>query len=296
MKDYMILADTCSDLDSKRLKEIGAEMVHMHIFINDEDHLANNDWQDISVKDYYDIVRTGKRLNTAQADEAQFEKKFREAAEAGKDVLYIACSGALSATIKESLRAKETVEKEFPEIKIFCVDSLNACYSLGMLVEKACALRKEGLSVEENAKWVEENKFRYNESGSVDSLTYLKRAGRVTGFAAFFGGMLAIKPIIVLNRLGQNNAFEKVKGRKASYKRSAELINQYIDLELSNDIHLCHADCEEDIKEFAEILRAELGDKKVNFLFSVIDPIIGCSVGPGTFIIDFAAREELRDL
>ena len=296
MKEYIILTDTCSELDSKALAELKADTVHMHLFIDDKDILADNDWQQFSVKEFYDLVRSGKRCTTSQADEAQFEVKFRKAAEEGKGIMYIACSSALTSSHKEALRAREAVLKDFPEAEIYCVDSLNACYSLGMLVKKACELRDQGLSLEENAKWVEANKMRYNESGTVDNLTYLKRAGRVNGMAAFFGGLLAIKPIIALNTLGQNNAFEKVKGRPAAFKRSAEIIAQYIDLELSDDIYVCHADCGDEVEEFINIIKAALGERKANFHISFIDPIIGISVGPGTFIIDFAAKEELRNV
>ena len=58
-------------------------------------------------------------------------------------------------------------------------------------------LRQEGKTLEETADWVENNKKFINQEGSVDKLSYLKQAGRVSAAAAFFGGLLNIKPMII---------------------------------------------------------------------------------------------------
>ena len=294
MIDYIILTDTCSDLDSKTLKEIECEMVKTHIFIDDKDYLCDNDWLTFSSKEFYDMIRNKKRIKTSQVDSFQFLDVFRKYNEHNIGVIYIATSSALSNCLNEARRAKEEILKENEKARIEIIDSLNACYSLGMLVIKACKLRKDGYSYEQLIEWIVNNKFKFNESGSVGDLTYLRNAGRISGTAAFFGGLLALKPIIVLNEHGQNNAFEKVKGRKASYKRSAEIIRDNIDIDFDDNIHICHADCEDDVKEFASILLNLLGDKKVNLHYHIIDPTIGASVGPGTFIVNFASKEELR--
>ena len=85
-------------------------------------------------------------------------------------------------------------------------------------------LRKEGKSIEEVASWVQDNAKYINQEGSVDKLSYLKQAGRVSAAAAFFGGLLNIKPLIISDVHGYNVAVEKVKGRKASIDRTIERV------------------------------------------------------------------------
>ena len=52
-------------------------------------------------------------------------------------------------------------------------------------------------------------------------------------------------------------------------------------------VFISHGDCEEDLNELADMIRAELGvtDIQTNF----IDPVIGAHAGPGTLALFFMA-------
>ena len=56
--------------------------------------------------------------------------------------------------------AKTQLEEKYPDRKVIVIDSLAASSGFGMLVDAALDKQEEGLSLEENAAWAEENKNR----------------------------------------------------------------------------------------------------------------------------------------
>ena len=145
-------------------------------------------------------------------------------------------------------------------------------------------MRAEGKTIDEVADWIEKNKMRFNQEATVESLVYLKRAGRVSAVSAFFGGLLSVKPIIVADALGRNVAVEKVKGRKNSLIRIAEKIADEIEVDECNEVLVSHADCPEAAEELTGYLKERIADERVEYYFENIGPIVGGSSGPGTVI------------
>ena len=86
----------------------------------------------------------------------------------------------------------------------------------GLLVYLACKKRDEGMDIDELADWVERERLHLSHWFTVDDLNHLKRGGRVSGAAAFFGTMLNIKPVLHVDDEGHLIPMEKVRGRRAS--------------------------------------------------------------------------------
>ena len=293
MKDFVLVTDTCSGLNSEVLNKYQIKCASTHSIIGERDLLADNDWKEMSAHEFYDLVRSGFRITSSQADSIQFENIFNEIVESGKDALYIACSSALTSSIREAERAAKEVLSKHKGARIEIIDSLCACYAEGMLVIEAAKRKEAGKSLDEVVSYVEEHKLNFNEVGSVESLKYLRQAGRVSAAASFFGGLIGIKPIIIFSTRGGNYACEKVKGRKNSMIRSIELMKEYALFDEINEIHISHADKEEDAIEFKNLCEEMIGGD-IKYYFHMIDAAIGASVGPGTFIVNFYGRKEMR--
>ncbi len=291
MRKYVIVTDSCSDLSKDLRDKYNIEYIQMHMIIDEKEYMADVDFNEIPYHDFFEMMRNGTRITTAQVTALEFEAKFEEYVNNGFDVLYISCSGTLSASIKASIVAKNAVLQRHPEAKIICVDSLNSCFGLGILCMAAADKRDEGLSIEEVANWVEENKLTVNQECTVEKLTYLKQSGRVSAAKAFFGGLLNKKPIIISDALGRNHALETVKGRRASMERIADRMKEeYLDVP-HQKIVVCHADDEEAGKELQKVIESRFPDKKLDIYMGKIGPIIGSSAGPGTIAVLFFGKE-----
>ena len=264
MKKFVIITDSCSDLERELREKYEIDYVPMSFRCEGKEYVADLDWKELSAPDFYDMMRKGKIFKTAQVNANQYREAFEKYIESGCDILSISCSSGLSNSVNESRKVANELKEKYPDSKIYCIDSLNSCYGLGLLCITASELRKEGLSIEEVAEYIEKNKLKMNQECTVEKLTYLKNAGRVSATSAFFGGLLSVKPIIISDVNGQNNAVEKVKGRKTSFSRIAERVKERIAECEYQEIYVVHGDFEEDAKEFAEEIRKVLPESLKN--------------------------------
>ncbi len=288
MKDFVIISDSTCDLDRETRQAYGIEYVAMNYTVDDIEHVATLDWENISSRDFYDIMRSGKRVFTTQVPKTVYAQAFRSVLESGKDLLYIACSSALSSSINTARVVAKELQKEYPEAGIWCVDSLISSLGQGCLLIEASRKRAQGWSAEETARYIESIRLQVNQCGTVASMEYLRRAGRVKASKAFFGNLFGIKPLIISDRKGQNYAYKKVKGISAARAAIAEHLHDAADGNFET-LYISHADCLEDAQQLRDAILAVAPFQKVQI--GVIGPIVGASVGPGTVIAFCMGKE-----
>ena len=187
--------------------------------------------------------------------------------------------------------AKQELLEEFPDRKMIGVDSLTASHTLGMLVLDASRKQKEGLSIEELEQWVKDNQFLYNQFATVDTLSYLRAAGRIKGAKAFFGNLMHFKPIFISDRKGNNLTVKTVKGTKASLNELFEGVkNAFVPGKTTEVV----------IGQGMAMERAEGLKKRVEEELNVpariewIGPIIGATCGPGIIATFCYGKEVTR--
>ena len=286
MKPFIIVTDSCCDLDKPLREKYGIEYIPMYFSLDETTYPADVDWKDFSAKEFYDLMREGKRFFTSQVPVQDYLTSFEGFIQKGYDILSISCSSALSASVKASYVARDELLQKYPDSKIICIDSLNSCFGLGGLCITASELRQSGMVIDEVAAWIEENKLSMNQECTVEKLNYLKQAGRVSTMSAVFGGLLNIKPIIISDAKGQNFAIEKVKGRATSIDRIAErMVNTYKDVNYQK-VYIAHADCMDVAETLKQTIHQKLG-KEIPIHIGYIGPIVGASCGPGTFAVYF---------
>ena len=256
MGKYAIITDSACDLSKAYRKENNIDYAKTTYSYEENGKLhelaADLDWESISCKDFYDVLRRGIRIFTAQVTAQEYLDVFTPHLEKGEDILYVACSSGLSASLKAAQLLAETELKEkYPERKVIVVDTLRAGMAQGSIVMLAVELMKQGKSIEENAAILEKEKLSYKEVGIPETLSYLRRAGRVNASAAFFGNIISLKPILVFDDKGVNLAIEKAIGKKKAFNRMAEMIRDDIVDPENQEIFLLSGDCnEEDVNYF----------------------------------------------
>ena len=281
MKEYMILTDSTSDLTRQMRQQYNIAYVPMQYIIDGVEYSASLDWESHDPKTYYDLMRNGSRVFTSQILRETYYEAFCNAVSSGKDVVYIACSSALSASVNVARLVAMELMQQYPEAKIFCIDSLISSLGQGYLAMEASRKREAGFSAEETANYIESIKLCINQCGTVASLEYLRRAGRIKASKAFFGNLFGVKPIIISDRNGNNYAYKKAKGIVNARVAIAEHICQAAN-GVYEELLLSHADCLEDVELLKEEILKIAPFKKVTV--STIGPIVGASVGPGTVI------------
>lgn len=290
-RKYVIVSDSCCDLHKALRDKYDVSYIPMRNIADDGDTPSSLDWEYIPYKVFYDNMRKGIRYRTAQINTPTYLDEFEKFLADGYDILSISCSSALSGSVNMSRIASEELLQKYPQAKIRCIDSLNSGFGLGILVMAASKMRAEGKTIDEVAAWLEANKLRSNQIATVDSLSYLRRAGRVAATSAIFGGLLDIKPIIISDAIGQNAAVEKVKGRKMSVKRLLSKFLEVYEDDPYQVVVVADADCPEEGDELYEKVKAAIPNKNVEVMRDRIGPIIGASAGPGTLSIYCLGKE-----
>lgn len=291
---FKVIVDSTSDLSFDIREKYGIDYCHMMINVDDKEYNADLDYKLYSVKELYDWMRNGKRVFTTQVSSLEFETVFKKYLELGFDILYISCSGALSASIQAANLVKEKMSVEYTERKIVCFDSLISSFGQGSMAIKACELQKEGKTLDEVVAWLTENRLKFNQFATVDSLEYLRRAGRVKASKAFFGNLFGVKPIIISDVKGRNFAFEKEKGKRNAITKICNLTIDCIGDDVDQTIYIAHADCVEQAELIKKTL-IELEPRLHNFYIGPIGPIVGASTGPGTLAIYCYGKEVTLD-
>ena len=286
MNDYIIFTDSCCDISPELLAQWGVPYANMTFSFDGEEKEYIS--TDISNKEFYDRMRHGAHARTAAINAATFADAFTPILESGKDILYIAFSSGLSTTFNSAHMAVEELKDAYPERKILIVDTLAASAGGGLMVYMALNKKSEGVSLEENAAYIESLVPQHCIWFTVDDLEYLKRGGRVSPLVAFAGGVLGIKPVLQMDEEGHLVKVSTARGRK---KAIEALANKYAELsyeEKNTPVFISHAECEEDAKALAEILNQKHGVEVT--LITELGPVIGSHAGPGTIALFFIGK------
>ena len=163
----------------------------------------------------------------------------------------MAFSSGLSGTYNSACMAAQELRARYPEREVVVVDTLAASMGEGLLVYYAVQQKRAGLSIHELEKWVEDNRNHLAHWFTVDDLNHLKRGGRVSGTAAFFGTMLGIKPVLHVDDEGHLIPMEKVRGRRQSLDALVKHMSTTAKLENAKTVFISHGDCQEDAEYVA---------------------------------------------
>ncbi len=286
MADYRIVTDTTTDLPEWYIKEHDIDIMSLSYIIDGETY-SKDLGKELEPKVFYDLEREGKMPTTSQVNPDQARRVFEEIGKQCKNILTISFSSGLSGTYNSVRIAAEELMEEDSSYNICVIDSVAASLGEGLLVHKAICNRDNGMSMEDNAKWVEDNKLNLVHCFTVDDLFHLYRGGRVKKGTAIVGTLVNIKPVLHVDDEGKLINLFNVRGRKKALKSLVEYMSEHVgSYEGKNDIiFISHSDCEDDAKFVAEEIKNKFGID--SFLIDYIGPTIGAHTGPGTVALFF---------
>ena len=280
--DFQIITDSCCDFPTPMYGQLGLTFVPLTVEFRGN---TFDDKNDDSLKDMYQGLRAGEVAKTSAVNPSRWSQAMEKALAAGKDVLVLAFSSGLSTTYQSAVIAAEELKDAYPNRKIQVIDTLCASMGEGLLVWYACKKRDEGLSLDEVAQWVLDNRLHLCHWFTVDDLMYLKRGGRISAATALVGTMLQIKPLLHVDDEGHLINMTKTRGRKAAIdamvKKAQELGAGYD----NSTMFISHGDCLSDAEYLSRQLKEKCGVKDV--VISYVGAVIGSHSGPGTLALFF---------
>lgn len=202
-----IITDAAADITLEELKEWDVDLIPVPLQCGEESYM---DDKTIPAETFWNMLLNGATIKTSLPSPDAYLQIFKQAKEAGDDVIYISISSGFSGTFQSAVLAKSMAEYE----NIWLIDSKCAAAAQKMLVIRACDLRKKGASAKEIAEDLETFRERVHLIACLDTLEYLKRGGRLSSVAANIGTMLRLKPIITFSKEGEILVAKKSRGSK----------------------------------------------------------------------------------
>ncbi len=288
MNNYKIVIDTNSDIPQHMIDELCVHAIPMRFVLDGVEYENYADGRKYPFDEFYKKLRSGSISTTNQISFTQFFDEIKPILDEGLDVLYLSFSSGLSGSYNTCCLAAKELLEEYPERKIIVVDTLAASMGEGLIAYYAVQEKNKGKTMEEVAKWVEDNRLKVTHNVVVDDLNHLKRGGRLSGSSAFFGTMLNIKPLLHITNEGKLVPIEKIRGRRQSLDTLVSMAKNDIKNPSESIVFLSHADCEEEAQYIVDKIKSEVGVKEV--VMNFIGPVVGGHAGPGTIAIFYMSN------
>lgn len=272
------IIDSASDILPEEAKALGVSHLPLQVLFGEEIY---NDAVDLSHREFFEKLAESKDLpTTSQITPSAFAERYAALVAEGHEVVVITISSRLSGTWQSAMIAAEDYEG-----KVFVVDSLSAAIGERILLQRGLELAGQGLSAEEIAKTLDEEKTRIRVVAMIDTLEYLKKGGRISATVALAGGLLAIKPAIEVKD-GEVAMAGTARGTQKCHALLKSLIEQYGGVNFEKPVAFVYSGNDDaPVKDFIAAV-PELQDKPDLPIYS-LGCAIGTHVGPGAYGVAF---------
>ena len=281
--NFQIITDSGCDIAPTLLAEWNVWCEELTFRFNDSEQEFTN--ADVTSKEFYQKMRDGLIAKTAAINTETFITAFERALQEGRDVLYIGFSSGISNTFNAGRLAAQAMNEKYPERRVIALDSRCASAGEGLLVYLAVLKANEGASLDEVVAYLEAERADLCHWFTVDSLTYLKRGGRVSPTTALIGNALHIKPVLHVDDDGKLIKMATAHGRKKSIAALAAKYKELAKTPAEGHVFISHADAREDAELLADMLFQQHGVKVE--LITEIGAVVGAHAGPGTIALFF---------
>jgi DegV family protein with EDD domain len=212
-----IVTDGAADVPAGWDQEFGIDIIPINVQFGEKTYLQ---YVDLDTEGFYKLVdESGKIPKTSQPSPHQFMEFYKKIAQKGDTILSVHVTSKLSGTYASAVAAAAELKDTF---RIYPVDSTGGSLGLGFMCREARRMDRDGKSVEQIVKYLEDVRDRVRVILTLDRLDYARMSGRVGTLSAALASVLNVKPIAVLKN-GLVDMVEKVRTRKAALERVMEM-------------------------------------------------------------------------
>jgi DegV family protein with EDD domain len=266
-----IVTDSTSDLLPETAAVLGVTVVPLSVIFGED---AYREGHDISTDLFYEMLVRSKRLPTTSAPSVgEFITAYEDVLKETNEIVSIHVSSKLSVTHDNAFQAARHLSDTGARIEV--IDSGLVSLGMGFMVHAASAAAAQGATVDEIKTLLEEMAPRIQIFIVLDTLTYLRKGGRIGRARAFLGSILKVKPLLSI-RDGEVMPEERVRTKKAAQDRLLQIATSYPNVEEAAVAYSTNA-------HDAEALRQRLADALPDARITTgrLGPVIGVHGGPG---------------
>lgn len=287
MSKVAILTDSNSGITQAEAAREGLYVIPMPFYINDQMFFEEID---LSQEDFYGRLTEGAEIKTSMPTVGSVTDQWRKLLKDYDEVVYIPMSSGLSSSCETAYMLAQ--DEEF-DGKVFVVDNQRISVTQRQSAYDAKMLADQGKSGAQIRDILMDEKFQSSIYIMVDTLTYLKRGGRITPAAAALGTLLRLKPVLQIQ--GEKlDAFAKARTVKQAKTIMIDAIkkdfterfhdasgsNMYLEIAYTYDL--------EAAEQFKREVQEHFPDHEI-----VMNPLslsVSCHIGPGALALATSHR------
>ncbi|MDD6137582.1 MAG: DegV family protein [Lachnospiraceae bacterium] len=289
MSKVIIMTDSNSGITQTQAKEMGVVVLPMPFYINEEMFYEDID---LSQEQFYEKLQAGGDIKTSMPLVGDVTDKWDELLKEYDEVVYIPMSSGLSSSCETAYMLSQDYDG-----KVEVVNNQRISVTMRQSVIDAKNLAEAGKSAKEIKDILEAAKFDSSIYIMVDTLTYLKKGGRITPAAAALGTLLKLKPVLQIQ--GEKlDAFAKartvkqaknimIEAMKSDFEKrfdSADGRNINLEMAYTQDLEAALA--------FKEEVQAAFPENEI-----VLNPLslsVSCHIGPGALAIACSKKIDIK--
>lgn len=289
---YILSCCSTADLTKEHLERLNISYACFH-FTMDGVEYPDDMGETMPLDEFYERLKNGSDSKTSMISVGEYEDYFKKILETGNDILHVSLSTGTSGSYRSACTAAEMLKEEYPDRKIYVIDSLAASSGFGLLMDEAAKMRDTGMSIEELRDWIEENKLRLHHWFFSSDLTFFIKGGRVSKVSGVIGGVFEICPLLNVSNEGKLIARSKIRTKKKVITEIVKRMEEYADngTDYSGKVFMSHSYCREDADAVADLVREKFKNIDGDVLINSIGTVIGTHAGPGTVALFFWGKK-----
>ncbi len=291
---YVLSCCSTADLSREHFEARGIHYVCFHYALDGVEY-PDDLGQSMPFDEFYAKMAAGADTRTSQVSITEYVEHFSSFLEQGLDVIHVCLSSGISGTINSAQNAALIVRERYPERKIYIIDSLGASSGYGLLMDGAADRRDEGLSVDECARWIEDNRLKLHHWFFSTDLSFYVKGGRISKTAAIFGGLLEICPLLNMDDQGRLIPRYKIRTKKRVIRECVRKMEEHArgGHDYDGKCYISMSACLPEARAVADLVEEKFPKLNGRVVINSVGTTIGSHTGPGTVALFFWGDERV---
>lgn len=293
MGDYVLSCCSSCDLNPEVMEKRNIPYVFFNVTL-DGKSVKDDMGLSFSPRELLRRMEEGADAKTSQVSIGEYTDYFKKYLDEGIDILHVTLSSGISGTYNAACTAAEMLKEDYPDRKIIIIDSMAASSGYGLLMDYAADKRDQGMTIDQLASWIEDNKLNIVHWFFSTDLKYYIKGGRISKTAGTVGQVLNICPLLNVDKDGHLTPREKIRTKKKVIKRIVEKMVEEADGGL-NYVGKCYlSDSDEELgNEVQKLIEETFPQLKGRVKRFDIGCTIASHTGPGTVALFFKGKKRV---
>ncbi len=280
MSRVAVVSDSNSGIAQQEAKELGVYILAMPFFVNNETFYED---VDLTQEEFYDRLKEGCEISTSMPSIASVTELWDELLKEYDEIVHIPMSSGLSSSYETAAMLALDYDG-----KVFVVNNQRISVTQRQSVLDAKELAEKGYQASAIKEILEREKFESSIYIMVDTLTYLKKGGRITPAAAALGTLLRLKPVLQIQgekldafakartvKQAKSLMIDAMKNDFANRFQDPEGKNMYLEMAYTHDL--------EAAEEFKKEVQAAFPGLEI--IMNPLSLSVSCHIGPGALAV-----------